>query len=189
MRETLTLARIDTPLGEMVAGATPTALLLLEFTRPGLELPGEWGRNHLLDRTARELEEYFAGRRREFTVPLELGGTPFQRQAWESLLRIPYGETRSYSEQAADMGRHRAVRAVGRANGANRIALIVPCHRVIGADGTLTGYGAGVWRKERLLALEGVYLRSEPLPALEPVPAISPASAPVGTDSSTPVSR
>lgn len=156
MRETLTLARIDTPLGEMVAGATPATLLLLEFTSPGLDVPGEWGRNPVIDQTERELEEYFAGHRRKFTVPLEMRGTPFQRQAWESLLRIPYGETRSYGQQAADMGRHRAVRAVGRANGANRIALIVPCHRVIGADGTLTGYGAGVWRKERLLVLEGI---------------------------------
>lgn len=156
MRETLTFARIDTPLGVMVAGATPTALWLLEFSRPGLDTPGVWGRSPVLDRAEHEIEEYFAGRRLEFTVPLELGGTPFQRQAWESLLRIPYGETRSYGEQAADMGRHRAVRAVGRANGANRIALIIPCHRVIGADGSLTGYGAGVWRKERLLVLEGV---------------------------------
>jgi AraC family transcriptional regulator, regulatory protein of adaptative response / methylated-DNA-[protein]-cysteine methyltransferase len=156
MPETLTLARMDTPLGPMVAAASTTALRLLEFDRPGLEPHGGWGRSHVLDRTEREIEEYFAGRRRAFTVPLELGGTPFQRQAWESLLRIPYGETRSYGEQAAAMGRPRAVRAVGRANGANRIALIVPCHRVIGADGSLTGYGAGVWRKERLLVLEGV---------------------------------
>jgi AraC family transcriptional regulator of adaptative response/methylated-DNA-[protein]-cysteine methyltransferase len=169
MPETLILARIPTPIGDVVAGATASALVRLEFAPPEPRpteprpiapgTPGRPGRNAVLDRTERELEEYFEGHRREFTVPLELRGTPFQREAWESLLRIPWGETWSYGRQAADMGRPRAVRAVGRANGANRIALLVPCHRVIGADGTLTGYGGGVWRKERLLSLESAFPR------------------------------
>lgn len=154
---TLTLARIPTPLGDMVAGATDRALVLLEFIRPEADpsLSSDAADGNAITRqAAEELEAYFEGRRRDFDVPVEPHGTPFQRQVWEALRRIPYGETRSYGEQAASIGRARAVRAVAQANGANRIAIIVPCHRVIGADGSMTGYGAGVWRKERLLAIE-----------------------------------
>lgn len=159
--------RIETPLGVMLAGATDRALHLLEFLRPAgreedqmaqlhrqLSVELEPGGNGITEQVGDELEAYFDGRIQAFTVPVELRGTPFQRQAWSTLREIPYGETRSYSQQAAAMGHPAAVRAVARANGANRIAIVVPCHRVIGADGSLTGYGAGLWRKERLLELE-----------------------------------
>lgn len=109
----------------------------------------------VLARAAGQLEEYFAGRRRRFELPLGPEGTPFQRAAWEALLAIPYGETRSYGAQAAAIGRPRAVRAVGAANGANPLPIVIPCHRVVGADGSLTGYGGGVEAKRILLALEG----------------------------------
>jgi methylated-DNA-[protein]-cysteine S-methyltransferase len=101
-----------------------------------------------------QLEEYFAGVRREFDVEVDVDGTPFQRLVWDGLCRIPYGETRSYGQLAADIGRPGASRAVGLANGRNPVAIIVPCHRVIGANGTLTGYGGGLERKAALLALE-----------------------------------
>jgi methylated-DNA-[protein]-cysteine S-methyltransferase len=109
----------------------------------------------ILVQAAEQLEEYFAGRRRTFTVRLNATGTDFQHQVWQALRTIPYGETRSYGEIAGQIGRHKAVRAVGAANGANPVAIIVPCHRVIGADGTLTGFGGGLDIKARLLDLEG----------------------------------
>jgi methylated-DNA-[protein]-cysteine S-methyltransferase len=102
----------------------------------------------------RQLEEYFAGERREFSLTLEPAGTDFQRRVWQALRGIPYGATMSYGELARRIGNPRAVRAVGLANGANPISIIVPCHRVIGADGSLTGYGGGLERKRFLLALE-----------------------------------
>jgi len=160
------IARVLTPLGPMIAGATDEGLCLLEFTdRRMLErqlqhlaklLPGPLapGRNPILDRIEEELGRYFAGELREFTVPLVVPGSEFQRRVWDGLQRIPYGETRSYGEQAAAIGRPDAVRAVARANGDNRIAIVIPCHRVIGADGKLTGYGGGLWRKRWLLDLE-----------------------------------
>jgi methylated-DNA-[protein]-cysteine S-methyltransferase len=101
-----------------------------------------------------ELSEYFDGRRQRFTVPVRPEGTPFQRRVWDELCLIPYGTTISYGELARRIGRPRAMRAVGLANGANPIAIIVPCHRVIGSNGRLTGYGGGLPTKERLLALE-----------------------------------
>ena len=101
-----------------------------------------------------QLTEYFGGTRRDFDLPLSAAGTPFQRQVWEELRRIPYGETISYGELARRIGRPTASRAVGAANGRNPIAIVVPCHRVIGADGTLIGYGGGLRVKETLLSLE-----------------------------------
>lgn len=109
-------------------------------------------------RVIAELAEYFAGRRKKFTFPMAPRGTDFQRRVWSELRRIPYGRTMSYSELAARIGHPDAIRAVGRANGANPIAIVVPCHRVIGADGTLTGYGGGLDRKRFLLELEGALL-------------------------------
>ncbi len=105
-----------------------------------------------------ELQEYFAGRRREFTIPLDLRGTEFQLRCWRELLRIPYGETRSYAQLAEAVGSPKGFRAVGHANGQNPIAIIVPCHRVIASDGTLGGYGGGLRIKEELLRLEGARL-------------------------------
>ena len=102
----------------------------------------------------KQIGEYFLGERRDFDLPLAMVGTPFQTSVWEELLRIPYGETRSYGDLARELGNEGAVRAVGKANGDNALAIAVPCHRVVGADGRLVGYGGGLWRKERLLALE-----------------------------------
>ena len=158
------LARwIDTPLGSMLALATDAGLQLLEFTdRRGLEreiaqlrrrtgaaiVPGD---HKYLDAIADELGQYFAGKRTEFTVTLAPHGSDFQRKTWDELMRIPPGATRSYSEMASRIGMPQAVRAIGRANGSNVLAIVVPCHRVIRADGTLCGYGGGIWRKQWLL--------------------------------------
>lgn len=162
------LTRVLTPLGPMVLGATDKAVLLLEFTdRRMLEtqlrrlekrlrcvfLPGSTAVGQTLES---ELGAYFAGTLREFTVPLQPAGTDFQQAVWQVLRTIPYGQTRSYGEQARQLGRPSAVRAVAQANGDNPIAIVVPCHRVIGADGKLTGYGGGLWRKRWLLHHEGV---------------------------------
>jgi AraC family transcriptional regulator of adaptative response/methylated-DNA-[protein]-cysteine methyltransferase len=160
------LTRLDTPLGPMLAAAVPEGLCLLEFTdRRLLETqlksltrllgaPVVPGPNPHFERLQAELAEYFAGQRREFTVPLHLPGTAFQQRVWQELLRIPYGRTRSYQQQAQALEQPLAVRAVASANGLNRVSILVPCHRVIGADGQLTGYGGGLWRKQRLLELE-----------------------------------
>ncbi|MFA5057911.1 MAG: trifunctional transcriptional activator/DNA repair protein Ada/methylated-DNA--[protein]-cysteine S-methyltransferase [Opitutaceae bacterium] len=155
--------RLDTPLGKMLALADRQGLRLLEFVdRRGLEneisrlrrrlrcavVPGI---NAVLAATEQQLQRYFAGRRLTFDLPLAPVGSPFQQAVWAALRRIPPGATRSYAEIAAEVGRPGAQRAVGRANGSNMISLVIPCHRVIGADGSLTGYGGGVWRKQRLL--------------------------------------
>ena len=116
---------------------------------------GRWTRDPRMLATARaQLEAYLAGELRTFDLALSSGGTPFQQQVWAELRKIPYGETISYLELATRIGNPKAMRAVGAANGRNPIAIIVPCHRVIGADGRLTGYGGGLWRKRRLLDLE-----------------------------------
>jgi len=160
------VARIPTPLGPMLAGATDDGVCLLEFAdRRMLEtqlarlrkhlnaeiVPGQSQHLHALHI---QLDEYFEGTRRHVDLPLVTPGTPFQQRVWEGLRTIPYGETRSYQQQAAALGQPSAVRAVARANGDNRIAILIPCHRVIGKNGKLTGYGGGLWRKEYLLNLE-----------------------------------
>ncbi|HKE96669.1 MAG TPA: methylated-DNA--[protein]-cysteine S-methyltransferase [Povalibacter sp.] len=157
---------IDTPVGPMLAGATSTAVVLLEFSeRAILERQLETlrtrfaarivpGNNSWLTALRRQLGEYFAGKRRNFELPLEYPGTPFQEKVWSTLLTIPYGETWSYLELARTIGDTRATRAVGTANGMNRIAIVIPCHRVINANGELGGYGGGLWRKRILLDLE-----------------------------------
>ncbi|HTS64290.1 MAG TPA: methylated-DNA--[protein]-cysteine S-methyltransferase [Candidatus Acidoferrales bacterium] len=111
--------------------------------------------NPLLREAARQLRAYFGGKLREFDIPLNMQGTPFQKKVWEQLVQIPYGETRSYSQVAVAVGAPKAVRAVGAANGSNPVPIIVPCHRVIGSGGDLTGYGGGLPLKKRLLELEG----------------------------------
>lgn len=160
------VARLATPLGQMVAGATDDAVVLLEFAdrralprqvRLLAERTG-WvfapGTTPVLAALEEGLEAYFAGDDLAPELPVRTPGTPFQQRVWTALRAIPPGETRSYGDVAASLGRPSSVRAVARANGANRVAILVPCHRVIGADGTMTGYGGGVWRKRRLLALE-----------------------------------
>jgi AraC family transcriptional regulator of adaptative response/methylated-DNA-[protein]-cysteine methyltransferase len=161
------VTRIDTSLGVMLAGATSDALCLLEFPdartletqltalRSRSGRPVVAGEVPLLDTLRTQLTEYFAGARQEFDLPLNYPGTPFQRRVWDALRRIPYGETRTYAEVAREIGAPGAARAVGRANGLNRIAIVIPCHRVIAAGGGLGGYGGGLWRKLRLLEAEG----------------------------------
>lgn len=158
--------RIETPLGGMVAVADDSHLYLLEFvdrrmmatqmktlqSRYGCSLVP--GTSAVLTLVERKLTDYFAGELREFSVPVDTRGTEFQMSVWNRLLAIPYGETLSYSAMAVELGRPDAQRAVGKANGDNRIAILVPCHRVVKADGTLCGYGGGLWRKQRLLELE-----------------------------------
>jgi AraC family transcriptional regulator, regulatory protein of adaptative response / methylated-DNA-[protein]-cysteine methyltransferase len=154
---------LETPLGSMLALADDRGLHLLDFVdRRGLEraleslqrrlrarvLPGE---HPVLAQIARELAEYFAGTRMKFDTPVVLTGSAFQASVWRELQQIPAGTTRSYGDLAKKIGKAPAVRAVGRANGDNRLSIIVPCHRVIGADGALTGYGGGLWRKQKLL--------------------------------------
>ncbi len=161
------VTRVLTPLGPLVAGATDDGLCLLEFAdRPMLETqikrlrkymdcavtPGD---NPHIERIQQQLSEYFDGTRTAFSVPLVVPGTDFQRQVWEALQEIPYGETRSYEDIARAIDNPKAVRAVGRANGDNRIPIVIPCHRVVRADGTLGGYGGELWRKRFLLGLEG----------------------------------
>ena len=158
---------LSTPLGSMLAVVSDRGLCLLEFdnqprvdrelaqveaARGGLV---HAGRNAVSDQLADELAEYFSGSLQVFRVPLDLVGTPFQTEAWQALLAIPYGRTRSYAEQARAIGRATATRAVAAANGQNKVSIVVPCHRVIGSDGSLTGFGGGLPRKRALLMLEG----------------------------------
>jgi AraC family transcriptional regulator of adaptative response/methylated-DNA-[protein]-cysteine methyltransferase len=166
----LTAHWLKTPLGEMVAVADDHGLHLLEFTDRralGAELKALWkrargklglGRRPVIDQAERELADYFSGRRAEFQTPLHFHGSEFTRSVWAQLRRIPAGQVRSYGQIADAIGRPGSARAVARANGANPIALMVPCHRVIGADGSLTGYGGGLWRKQKLIELEREYL-------------------------------
>jgi AraC family transcriptional regulator of adaptative response/methylated-DNA-[protein]-cysteine methyltransferase len=161
------VADIETPIGTMVATASETHLLLLEFShrrmldtqldrvRRALTCEFERGESPVFGIVRAQLDEYFAGERREFDIPLHVPGTPFQTRVWNELQKIPSGTTTSYARIAEAIGQPTAVRAVARANGDNRVAIIIPCHRVIGSDGQLVGYGGGLWRKRRLLQLEG----------------------------------
>jgi methylated-DNA-[protein]-cysteine S-methyltransferase len=147
---------IETPIGPMRLCARDGAIVGAELP-PLPAVPGAWARadgDPLLRRAARQLAEYFDRRRTTFDLPLRLEGTPFQQRAWEALRAIPFGETRSYGQQARAIARPSAVRAVGGANARNPIAIIVPCHRVIGSDGSLTGYGGGMPTKRWLLEHE-----------------------------------
>ncbi len=159
-------AIVESEVGPLVAVVDQDALVMLEFAEPerlGPQMdvlterarvrPTE-GNHPLHDEVRRQLGAYFEGSRTEFELPLRLIGTDFQKSVWNLLLKIPYGQTRSYGDLARELGDPDCVRAVGMANGANRLAIVVPCHRVVGADGSLTGYGGGLWRKKRLLELE-----------------------------------
>lgn len=165
-QECVLTAWIETPLGPMVAGATGDGICLLEFTdRRMLEaqmttlnqrfkcaiLPGD---NQHLQQLKTELALYFAGQLQQFSVPVVFPGTAFQQKVWQGLQAIPYGQTVSYQEFATQLGMPTAQRAVGHANGLNRIGIVIPCHRVVGKNGLLGGYGGGLWRKQQLLDLE-----------------------------------
>lgn len=165
--EQMTIGTVETQWGTFGAVMTDIGLSRLTFPDEPFEHCRQWVRRwapdteHNLDPTAltdleHELNGYLEGDLTAFHVPLDMRGTPFQLQVWRALLEIPYGETRSYAWVAERIGRPSAVRAVGLANGANPVPIVVPCHRVIGSNGTLTGYGGGLHLKGRLLELEGI---------------------------------
>jgi AraC family transcriptional regulator of adaptative response/methylated-DNA-[protein]-cysteine methyltransferase len=156
---------IETPLGEMIAASHDGRVCLLEYSTPEhreAQLASitrhvgnvSFGTDGILDRLRAELAAYFAGTLRAFSLPLAMAGTSFQERVWAELLRIPYGQTRSYEELALAVGAPGGQRAVGLANGSNRIAIVIPCHRVINKSGKPGGYGGELWRKKALLALE-----------------------------------
>lgn len=154
------------PLGIITIGSTAKGLCLLEFDNQKRienhfkQFDNYWNieiiekESATIKKTKHQLEEYFLNKRKTFDIPLDLAGTDFQISVWEELLKVPFGSTRSYKEQAIAVGNLKAIRAVATANGENRISIIIPCHRIIGSDGSLTGYGGGIWRKQKLLELE-----------------------------------
>lgn len=165
-KQVIDFTRIETDLGTMVACATDKGVCLLEFSdRKGLETELKQlakyhnanivqGQNKYFKQLKEELDAYFEGRLKEFKVPLDISGTDFHKQVWQALVEIPYGTTSSYLRQAEVLGKPSSVRAVANANGMNKIAIIIPCHRVVGSDGSLTGYAGGLWRKRKLIDLE-----------------------------------
>ena len=162
----ISISRIDTPIGPMLAGSVDEGICLLEFTdRRMLETQLEViekrfdavltpGESVHFKQLSKELGEYFNGKRKEFNVPLAYPGTAFQENVWGSLIEIPFGKTRSYKQQSIHLKNPKAIRAIAHANGDNRIAILIPCHRIIGSNGELVGYGGGLWRKQYLLDLE-----------------------------------
>ena len=157
---------LNSPLGEMIAGATDKGVCFLEWhDRGGVErikqrvekrykIPLVEGNNRHLDQLEKELMDYFNEKLKNFQVKVDVDGTTFEKKTWEQLLQIPYGETMSYGQIAIHLGKPGAQRAVGRANGANYLSIVIPCHRVIEANGNLRGYGGKLWRKKYLLELE-----------------------------------
>jgi methylated-DNA-[protein]-cysteine S-methyltransferase len=175
---------VDSPIGQLLLQTDGVSLTGLYMDVPGrpIRRMDDWQEDATagpLPEAVRQLEEYFAGNRRNFDLPLHLNGTEFQRRVWRALTEIPYGETWSYGELAKRIGNPNASRAVGLANGRNPIAILVPCHRVIGADGSLTGYGGGLQRKQWLLAHEGLQGSQRPLFEIS-VPANPGAQSPSG---------
>ena len=165
------ITKIKTPLGEMIAGATDEGICLLEFTDRRM-LPTEYkdltrllkttledGENRHLKILKKQLKEYFDGSRKDFSIALVTPGSEFQKAVWKELQNIKFGTTRTYQEQSIALNRPDSVRAVANANGMNRISIVIPCHRVIGSDGRLTGYGGGLKRKKWLLDHEKKILR------------------------------
>ena len=155
--------KIDSPIGPLHLAATNDALLAIHHNLKRME---DWNKNTIafkndkniiIEKTINELSEYFDGKRKKFNIPIQLSGTQFQLKAWDALNKIPYAKTVSYSEQAKISGNPKATRAIGNANNANPISIIVPCHRVIGKSGKLVGYGGGLDRKNYLLDLELKY--------------------------------
>ena len=154
MADVLNYCVVPSPVGPLRLLSNGEALVRVEFAgKHGSD--GVAASDSVLQQAARELQEYFDGERQDFSVAVDTGGTDFQQEVWGALRAIPYGETCSYGDIAGDIGRPKAVRAVGTANGANPVPIIIPCHRVIGSNGTLTGFGGGLDTKRKLLAHEG----------------------------------
>ena len=165
----IVIKRYDSPCGALVLGSLEGKLCLCDWQvekhrayvdrrlKRVLEAGFKEGTSVVIEKAARQLDEFFVGKRREFDVPLLFAGTDFQKTVWNELLKIPFGQTVSYGEMARRIGMPKAVRAVANANGANAISIFAPCHRVIGSDRSLTGYGGGLATKQRLLELEGIW--------------------------------
>jgi AraC family transcriptional regulator of adaptative response/methylated-DNA-[protein]-cysteine methyltransferase len=165
----ITITSIETPLGIMRAGATDEGICLFDFEyrrmmdsickriTTSLQTEMEEGDHPYFDLLRKQIAEYFAGDRKDFDLQLHLVGTDFQQKVWKGLQQIPYGETRSYKQQSIFLGDVKAIRAVGTANGQNGIAIIIPCHRVIGDNGSLVGYGGGLPKKKWLLDHEAKF--------------------------------
>ncbi len=162
---------IETPLGDMIAGAVDDGICLLEFHDRRM-LPVQLDRikqlfkaeivegdHPLFSPLEKELNEYFHEGRKSFNVPIVYPGSPFQVKVWESLMKIPYGKVRSYQFQSELLGNPKAIRAMAKANGDNRLAILIPCHRIIGSNGEMVGYGGKIWRKKHLLELEGALVK------------------------------
>ena len=157
---------IDTRMGRLMVGASDKGVCLTEFIdRKNLQVSLErlitdhnaelvYGSNEILENLIKELTSYFEGELKNFTVPIDIKGSPFQLNVWNALLKIPYGETTTYQNIAKVINNPNAIRAVGKANGENYLAIVIPCHRVIGSDGSLIGYGGGLNKKEKLLQME-----------------------------------
>lgn len=165
----ITIKRYESPCGILILGSYGDKLCLCDWQMEShrnhvdrrlkrqLDAEFEVGTSAVIENAVKELDEFFAGKRREFDVPLLFVGTDFQKTVWNELLKIPYGKTVSYGEMARRIGNPRAVRALANANGANSISIFAPCHRVIGSDNSLTGYGGGLEAKRKLLTLEGAF--------------------------------
>jgi len=170
--EKIITQRLTSPCGELLLGSIEDRLCLCDWRyrklRPAIDnrlrkgVGGDFvqGTSRVLDRTALQLEEYFAGNRQQFDLPMLTIGTPFQKAVWEELQRVPYGRTLSYQQLAEKMGNKKAVRAVASANGANALSILIPCHRIIGANGQLVGYAGGLGAKKKLLKLENPTFRA-----------------------------
>ena len=181
MSETVRFWEMRTPVGPLLLSGDAEGLRGIAFARGGraAEPDPEWQRSRApFERAIHELEAYFEGERTQFDVPLALHGTPFQLEVWSVLRTIPYGETTSYGAIARRIGKPDASRAVGAANGRNPIPIIVPCHRVVGSDGALTGFGGGLPVKQALLELEA--RRAQPTLPLRPAPSRRRSDAPPG---------
>ena len=154
--------QITSPIGDLNVASTSKGICMLEFDnqqridRAFKEFSSEIinEANEHINVLSKQLTEYFNTTRQSFDIPLDMHGTPFQKKVWQALLEIPYGSTRTYKDQSIAVGDLKAIRAVATANGANKISILIPCHRVIGSDGSLTGFGGGLWRKKYLLELE-----------------------------------
>jgi len=152
--EKISIAYIESPIGWLKSGANENGILFVSFEDEKPDPISVETNNLHLNQLINELSEYFEGKRTSFEVPISFSGTKFQNKVWKELLTIPYGQTISYKQQTLKLGDEKAIRAVATANGKNKHAIIVPCHRVVGSDGSLTGYAGGLWRKKWLLEFE-----------------------------------